>query len=26
LITLNNDQEFIASKRQAKSVRQLLSW
>jgi two-component system, LytTR family, response regulator len=26
LITVNNDQEFIASKRQAKSVRQLLSW
>lgn len=26
LITLSNDQEFIASKRQARSVRQLLSW
>jgi two-component system, LytTR family, response regulator len=26
LITLGNDQEFIASKRQARSVRQLLSW
>lgn len=26
LITLSNDQEFIASKRQARSVRELLSW
>jgi DNA-binding LytR/AlgR family response regulator len=26
LITLSNEQEFIASKRQARSVRQLLSW
>jgi two-component system LytT family response regulator len=26
LITLSNDQEFIASKRQARSVRQLLTW
>jgi two-component system LytT family response regulator len=26
LITLGNDQEFIASKRQARSVRQLLNW
>ena len=26
LITLSNDQEFIASKRQAASVRQLLNW
>ena len=26
LITLNNDQEFIASKRQARSVRELLHW
>src|ERR1700722_644378 len=26
LITLSNDQEFIASKRQARSVRQLLNW
>jgi len=26
LITLTNDQEFIASKRQARSVRQLLHW
>ena len=26
LITLNNDQEFIASKRQARSVRELLNW
>jgi two-component system LytT family response regulator len=26
LITLANDQEFIASKRQARSVRELLSW
>jgi len=26
LITMNNDQEFIASKRQASSVRELLSW
>jgi DNA-binding LytR/AlgR family response regulator len=26
LITLSNDQEFIASKRQARNVRQLLSW
>src|SRR5882672_6843859 len=26
LITLNNGQEFIASKRQARSVRQLLNW
>ena len=26
LITLSNDQEFIASKRQARIVRQLLSW
>jgi two-component system LytT family response regulator len=26
LITLSNDQEFIASKRQAQSVRQLLNW
>jgi two-component system, LytTR family, response regulator len=26
LITLSNDQEFIASKRQARSVRQLMSW
>jgi len=26
LITLSNDYEFIASKRQARSVRQLLSW
>ncbi len=26
LITLNNDQEFIASKRQARAVRQLLNW
>lgn len=26
LITLSNDQEFIASKRQARSVRELMSW
>ena len=26
LVTLNNDQEFVASKRQARSVRQLLNW
>lgn len=26
LITLSNDQEFIASKRQARSIRQLLNW
>jgi two-component system, LytTR family, response regulator len=26
LITLNNDQEFIASKRQARAVRELLKW
>ncbi len=26
LITLNNDQEFIASKRQARNIRQLLNW
>ena len=26
LITLSNDQEFIASKRQARSVRQLMNW
>jgi len=26
LLTLNNNQEFIVSKRQASSVRQLLSW
>jgi two-component system, LytTR family, response regulator len=26
LITLSNDQDFIASKRQARSVRQLLNW
>jgi two-component system LytT family response regulator len=26
LITLSNDQEFVASKRQAQSVRQLLNW
>jgi two-component system, LytTR family, response regulator len=26
LITLNNDQEFIASKRQARGIRELLSW
>jgi len=26
LITLSNDQEFIASKRQARSVRELLNW
>ncbi len=26
LITLSNDQEFVASKRQARSVRELLSW
>jgi DNA-binding LytR/AlgR family response regulator len=26
LITLSNDQEFVASKRQARSVRQLLHW
>jgi DNA-binding LytR/AlgR family response regulator len=26
LITLNNDQEFIASKRQAKNVRDVLNW
>jgi DNA-binding LytR/AlgR family response regulator len=26
LITLNNDQEFIASKRQARTVRELLTW
>jgi two-component system LytT family response regulator len=26
LITMSNDQEFIASKRQARSVRQLLNW
>jgi len=26
LITMNNDQEFVASKRQASSVRELLSW
>ena len=26
LITLSNDQEFIASKRQARSVRELLTW
>jgi hypothetical protein len=26
LITLANDQEFIASKRQARSVRELMSW
>ena len=26
LITMSNDQEFVASKRQARSVRQLLNW
>ena len=26
LITLSNDQEFIASKRQARSVREILKW
>ena len=26
LITMSNDQEFVASKRQARSVRELLSW
>jgi two-component system, LytTR family, response regulator len=26
LITMNNDQEFVASKRQARSVRDLLTW
>jgi two-component system LytT family response regulator len=26
LITMNNDQEFVASKRQARKVRELLSW
>jgi len=26
LITLSNDQEFVASKRQARSVRELLNW
>ncbi len=26
LITMNNDQEFVASKRQARMVRELLSW
>jgi DNA-binding LytR/AlgR family response regulator len=26
LITLANDQEFIASRRQARSVRELLTW
>jgi hypothetical protein len=26
LLTLNNNQEFIVSKRQARSVRQFLSW
>jgi two-component system LytT family response regulator len=26
LITMNNDQEFIASKRQARTVRELLTW
>jgi hypothetical protein len=26
LLTLNNDQEFIVSKRQAGSVHQLLNW
>jgi DNA-binding LytR/AlgR family response regulator len=26
LITLHNEQEFIASKRQARSVRELLNW
>ena len=26
LITLNNDQEFVASKRQARTVRELLTW
>ena len=26
LITLSNNQEFIASKRQARSVRQMLKW
>ncbi|MDP9148061.1 MAG: hypothetical protein M3N22_10405 [Acidobacteriota bacterium] len=26
LITLSNNQEFIVSKRQARSVRQILSW
>ncbi len=26
LITMNNDQEFVASKRQARTVRELLSW
>jgi hypothetical protein len=26
LVTLNNSQEFIVSKRQAKHVREVLSW
>jgi DNA-binding LytR/AlgR family response regulator len=26
LVTLNNGQEFIVSKRQAKNVREVLSW
>jgi hypothetical protein len=26
LITMNNDQEFVASKRQARTVRELLTW
>jgi DNA-binding LytR/AlgR family response regulator len=26
LITMNNDQEYVASKRQARTVRQLLTW
>jgi DNA-binding LytR/AlgR family response regulator len=26
LITLSNNQEFVASKRQARGVRQLLNW
>jgi two-component system LytT family response regulator len=26
LITMNNDQEFVASKRQAQTVRELLTW
>jgi hypothetical protein len=26
LITLSNNQEFVASKRQASNVRQLLNW
>ena len=26
LITMNNDQEYVASKRQARTVRELLTW